>query len=114
MIYVALLLAIWTGLVLSNSRGGILAMLAQLIIANLLFTNVNSKTQATISQHWVVHLVRSLGLRIALLIVLIIGILYGTLWVSGDRLVSSFEAVRGECNRAAASSNAGATRQEIS
>src|SRR5260370_36760766 len=105
MIYVALLLAIWTGLVLSNSRGGILAMLAHLIIAVLLFTNVNSKTQTTISQHWVVHLVRSLGMRIALLIVLIIGILYGTLWVGVDRLVSRFEAVGGEGKPAAAGSN---------
>ena len=36
MIYVALLLPIWTGLVLANSRGGILAMLAQVVVAVLL------------------------------------------------------------------------------
>jgi O-antigen ligase len=113
MIYVALLLPIWTGLVLSNSRGGILAMLAQLVVAVLLFTNVNSKAQAVIARHRFFHLVRSLGLRIALLIVLVIGILYGTFWVGGDRLVSSFEAVRSEWNPAAAGSHDGATRNEI-
>src|SRR5215470_1508864 len=36
LLLVALLLPIWTGLVLSNSRGGILAMLAQMVIAALL------------------------------------------------------------------------------
>ena len=113
MVYVALLLPIWTGIVLSNSRGGILAMLAQLVVAVLLFTSVISKTQAAISQCRVFHLLRSLGLRIALLIVLVLGILYGTFWVGGDRLVSSFEAVRSEWNPAAAGSHDGATRNEI-
>src|SRR5215212_8318372 len=37
-IYVALLLPIWTGLVLANSRGGILAMLAQVAVAALLLS----------------------------------------------------------------------------
>src|SRR6476646_9942493 len=36
MIYVALLLPVWTALVLSNSRGGILSMLAQVVVAALL------------------------------------------------------------------------------
>src|SRR5215213_5649593 len=38
MVYVALLLPIWTGLVLANSRGGILAMLAQVVVAALLLS----------------------------------------------------------------------------
>ena len=88
-------------------------MLAQLVVAVLLFTSVISKTQAAISQYRVFHLLRSLGLRIALLIVLVLGILYGTFWVGGDRLVSSFEAVRSEWNPAAAGSIDGATRNEI-
>src|ERR1041385_4234543 len=36
MIYVALMLPVWTALVLSNSRGGILSMLAQVVVAGLL------------------------------------------------------------------------------
>src|SRR5258708_33451687 len=39
MIYCAALLPIWTGLVLSNSRGGILAMMAQFLVAALLFSS---------------------------------------------------------------------------
>ena len=39
LIYVALLFPIWTGLVLANSRGGILAMLAQVVVAALLLMN---------------------------------------------------------------------------
>jgi putative inorganic carbon (HCO3(-)) transporter len=113
MIYVALLLPIWTGLVLSNSRGGILAMLAQLVVAVLLLTNVRDKAQGAITEHRFFNLVRPLGLRIALLVALIIGILYGTLWVGGDRLASSFEAARTEWNPTAAGSHEGATRNEI-
>jgi O-antigen ligase len=113
MIYVALLLPIWTGLVLSNSRGGILAMLAQLVVAVLLFTNVDSNTQGAIPRFRFFNLVRSFGLRIALLIVLIIGILYGTFWMGGDRLVSNFEAVRSEWNPASTGSHQGVTRNEI-
>ena len=113
MIYVALLLPIWTGLVLSNSRGGILAMLAQLVVAVLLFTNMDSNTQGAIPRFRFFNLVRSFGLRIALLIVLIIGILYGTFWMGGDRLVSNFEAVRSEWNPASTGSHQGVTRNEI-
>ena len=42
MIYVALLLPVWTGLVLANSRGGILAMLAQVLVAALLLLSHQS------------------------------------------------------------------------
>jgi O-antigen ligase len=113
MIYVASLLPIWTALVLSNSRGGILAMLAQLVVAVLLFTNVDSNTEGAKPRFWSFNLVRSFGLRIALLFVLIIGILYGTFWVGGDRLVSSLEAARGEWSPASAGSHEGATRNKI-
>src|SRR4029079_14581209 len=42
MIYVALLLPIWTALVLANSRGGVLAMITQIVVAVLLLTSVRT------------------------------------------------------------------------
>ena len=45
MIYVALLLPIWTALVLANSRGGVLAMIAQIVIAVLLLTSVRTLSE---------------------------------------------------------------------
>ncbi len=60
LIYVALLLPIWIALVLSNSRGGILAMLTQVVICASTMLKRN---------------------RFVLIGVLVIGVLIGTLWV---------------------------------
>lgn len=93
MIYFALLLPIWTALVLSNSRGGILAMLVQIVSAALLLSS------------------RSLSvLRAVLLVVLVAGVLLGTFWVGGDRLASNFENASRELNPTEA---AGVSRNEI-
>jgi O-antigen ligase len=82
LIHVAMLLPIWVGLVLSNSRGGILAMLTQVVIAALLLSFRSERLRAT----------RVVAVRAALVIVLVAGVLFGTLWIGGDRLVSTIEA----------------------
>ena len=69
--YLAFLLPLWVALVLSNSRGGILALLTQVVIATMLLLP------------WA-------RLRIALAALLVAGVCTGTLWVGGDRLVNSF------------------------
>ena len=92
LIYFALLLPIWTALVLSNSRGGILAMLVQIVVAALFLMNR-----------------QSVALKAAMVIVLVVGILFGTFWVGGDRLASNFEATTNELS----STHAGASRNEI-
>jgi len=97
LIYVVLLLPIWTALVLSNSRGGILAMLVQIVSAALL---LGSRRQATV-------------LRAALLVVLVAGVLFGTLWLGGDRLASNFENATSELNAAETNMRAGVSRNEI-
>ena len=92
LIYVALLLPIWTALVLSNSRGGILAMLVQIGSAVLLLSS------------------RGLtAFRAGLLGVLVVGVLVGTFWVGGDRLASNFENASSELN----AGDAGVSRNEI-
>jgi O-antigen ligase len=96
LIYVALLLPIWTALVLSNSRGGVLAMLVQIISAALLLSSR-----------------RLTALRVALLAVLIGGVLFGTLWVGGDRLASNFENATSELNTREVNMRAGVSRNEI-
>jgi len=83
MIYVAVLLPIWTALVLANSRGGVLAMIAQIVVAVLLLTSVQKIAQ-------------SFALRAVLLVALVIGIVWGTIWVGGDRLATNFENASSE------------------
>ena len=103
MIYVALLLPIWTGLVLANSRGGILAMLAQVVVAVLLLISS--------AEYQLPKIAQSAALRAVLLVVLVIGILFGTFWVGGDRLATNFEAATSEISSTPTS--AGASRNEI-
>ena len=94
MIYVAALFPIWTALVLANSRGGVLAMITQIVIAALLFTRA-----------------QSVALRAVLLVVLLVGIVFGTLWVGGDRLASNFEGASSEFT--SDTLRQGASRNEI-
>ena len=96
LIYLALILPIWVALVLSNSRGGILAMLVQIISAVLLLSS------------------RGLtALKVVLLVVLVAGVLVGTFWVGGDRLASNFENASRELNAADLDARAGVSRNEI-
>jgi O-antigen ligase len=90
MIYVALLLPIWIALVFSNSRGGILAMLSQVVLCGLLIL----KRRRTIF----------IG-------VLMAGVLIGTLWVGGDRLATNLESATTDF--AGDTTRDGASRNEI-
>ena len=107
-IYLFALLPIWTGLVLSNSRGGILAMLVQLVVTVLLFPLVRRDRDSESSR----KLVKSTALRLALLAGLIVLVIGGLLWVGGDRLVSNIEATRGEFDEST-ESREGVTRVKI-
>jgi O-antigen ligase len=94
LIQFALLLPVWVGLVLSNSRGGILAMLAQVTIAALL-------------------LLRTTTLKLALALVLVSGVLAGTVWVGGEKLVTNFSAAGSELSSTNRTGADGASRNEI-
>ena len=74
MLYAALMFPIWIALVLSNSRGGILAMLTQVLIAALWFVRPR------------------VALRAAVLAGIVVAVLLGTLWVGGDRLATNIES----------------------
>lgn len=91
LIQFALLLPIWVALILSNSRGGILAMLAQVTIASL-------------------FLLRTTTLKLALTCALVAGVLFGTIWVGGERLVTNFTAAGSELTT---TNTDGASRNEI-
>lgn len=107
MIYVALLLPIWIGLVLSNSRGGILAMLAQVLVAALLLLSSRSYPELPRS------VLFSPVVKGVLVLLLVAGVLFGTFWVGGDRLASNFEAARNELNPQAVNARDGVSRNEI-
>jgi O-antigen ligase len=103
LIYFASLLPIWTALVLSNSRGGLLAMLAQVIAAVLLFPVVVPPSNSNSRGLKALRVVRLLPVRVFLLVLLLLGLVAGTLWIGGDRLVSRFEPALGDRDPAAVS-----------
>jgi putative inorganic carbon (hco3(-)) transporter len=106
LIYLALLLPIWTGLVLANSRGGILAMLAQVLVAALMMLSSQSYPALPRS-------VLSSVVKVVLVVVLVAGVLFGTFWVGGDRLASNFEAARSEFRPQTVNARDGVSRNEI-
>ena len=110
MLYIALLLPIWTALVLSNSRGGILAMIGQLVIAALMVSYFKN----TLDDSLLFRATRSFPMRVGLVLALVIALAVGVVWVGGDRLLSNFEAVSGEfSNDPVVASSTGVTRNEI-
>jgi len=113
LIYFAALLPLWTGLVLSSSRGGLIAMLAQVIIAALLFSVVVRTRNSTGSQSKLSRLARSLAVRVGLILVLIVGVVFGTVWLGGDRLATRIEQSRDEVNPQTDTLHQGVSRNEI-
>lgn len=113
LIYLAALLPLWTGLVLCGSRGGLVAMLAQLVVAALLFNMAVRRRSSTEPQSRLINIASSLPLRVALILLLIIGVVFGTLWLGGDRLAASIEGTSTEFDAAIIESRQGASRNEI-
>jgi len=78
---------------MSNSRGGILAMLSQVLIG------------ALVVQTQFVQTAKLAVARIVLIVFLVAGVLIGTMWIGGDRLLTSFEAASTAAAREGASRN---------
>lgn len=113
LIYVAFLLPIWTALVLSNSRGGILAMLAQVICGALLLVSTSASTREGEGPSRLLRAARSTAGRLSIVVVLFVALLTGVLWVGGDRLIGSLDTVGTELNPQGTGLNEGATRNDI-
>lgn len=113
LIYFAALLPLWTAIVLCGSRGGLIAMLAQVIIAALFFGAVLPGGNSHGARSKTLGLAQSWPVRIALLLILIFGIVFGTLWLGGDRLATSIEESRNEFRQDQTESRQSVSRNDI-
>jgi O-antigen ligase len=116
--YLALALPVWAGLVLSNSRGGLFAMLAQVLFLGLLLASLRfgSETEGRgedSSASLIERFGRSTLLRAALLICLVSMVFVGAIWIGGERLATSLEAVPGEVSSESLEGGEGVSRQAI-
>jgi O-antigen ligase len=112
LIYLVALLPIWIGLVLCNSRGGLIAMLAQIVVAALLAGAVLRRGKSRAPQAKVFSALQSLPVRIVLTLVLVAGVVFGTVWLGGDRLATRIED-RTELNGDPEGLRLGVSRNEI-
>jgi len=113
LIYLAALVPVWTALVLCGSRGALVAMLAQVMTAALLLSTVVRIPQATGSSSKIFRIAQSLPVRLVLLLVLICGVILGTLWLGGDQLATKIEASRVEFSSDKSLAREGVSRNEI-
>lgn len=114
LIYLAVSLPLWVGLVLSNSRGGLFSMLGQILFLLLMWTLVGrASRRGCASRSLLERLKSSWVLRIPLLCGLLVSILIGAVLVGGEPMVSRLETVRNEVSTQEDVSHEGANRLEI-
>jgi hypothetical protein len=109
LIYLAAFLVMWVALVLSNSRGGLLAMVAQVVCAPAIFLDARSRAAGT-AKSWT----RSAAVRAAMIMVLLIVVAGGVVWLGGDQLATGAETAAIEISGADQSElHEGARRRDI-
>jgi O-antigen ligase len=85
--------------------------LSQIVAAVLLYTVVVPASKTTGAWKKILAVLRSLQARILLIVVLLAGVVIGTLWIGGDRLASRFEDLSGGVSLA--ETRTGGSRDEI-
>lgn len=99
-LYLAMMIPLWGALALSNSRGGILALIGQLVFALLIMGDVRANSPGSEKQGGLKVLLkkisRSVAFRILLAATLAVVMFLGLLWMGGERLAANFETTRQE------------------
>jgi O-antigen ligase len=118
LVYLALALPLWTALVLSNSRGGLFAMLAQALFLGLLVVTLRHASEredrgVKYSATLVGLFGRSLLLKAILLACLAMMLFVGAIWMGGEPLVTNLENVSGELSTPGLNETDGASRKAI-
>ena len=115
LLYLSALLLIWTAIVLSNSRGGLLTITVQVIFAGLLFVNSRApaKDKSTNSQRAWVRFTRSIVVTSVMIVALLLIIVAGVAWLGGDQLSTGVETATSEMAVDRSGTHEGARRRDI-
>lgn len=109
LIYLAPFLVMWVALVLTNSRGGLMAMVAQVVCGSVIFLESRPR-KADGVQSWT----RSIAVRATMIVALLIVVAGGVVWLGGDQLATGVETVAIEMAGADQSElHEGARRRDI-
>lgn len=116
-VYLAAAALVWSALVLSNSRGGILSTLSQLVFIVLVFPatqpllTTTEQTSSTLG--WLRRMNNSLIFRGALILCLVLALIVSMVWMGGEPLVNRLSTIPGEFSTDAAEDHQGIKRVEI-
>lgn len=121
LVYIAPAIPVWMALILSQSRGGVSAMLGQVIFAALLWLSFEPAKSRSSRRGEAVplgeddesyeapslpaRLRRSFVLRAVLLLALIVSLVVGIVWVGGESLVIRFESAQSEISSPVSNTN---------
>ena len=111
--FLAASVTVWTALILSISRGAILAMLCQVLFLAVVWATADIAVKShNLSGSFVERMKRSRLLRVVLLCGLLAVILTGTIWMGGDPLAIRLETAGAEMT-GSSDPSAGTSRIEI-
>lgn len=111
-------LPMWTALVMSRSRGGILGMVGGLLFFALVALSSLRAPDARgartgVLTRWAARADESLAVRAALVACLLVSVLAGVVWVGGERLASRLDEMSGALSAEATAVRWGDSRVEI-
>lgn len=114
-VFLPMALLLWVALVFSNSRGGILASLCQLLFLGAMLDPMRHFAQRQVDSRWARFqgLVGGLALRAVLIVCLIASFAYGVLWVGGESVVSNFELAGTSFSQQGLDNRANTSRKQI-
>ncbi|MDT4967187.1 MAG: hypothetical protein QOJ64_1924 [Acidobacteriota bacterium] len=113
LIYLALALPVWVALILCNSRGGILSMLAQILFLALLFSFARAKRERAREATLLWRITHAAIFRPLLIAGLIGTVFVGAIWIGGEALTSRLESISTELTAEGSAGNEGVSRKEI-
>jgi len=86
LVHLAPALLLGTALVLANSRGGILSMLSQMLFLVLIYSLSRSGRETSEKATSLLRIASSSVMRVAIIIVLLVGLVFTVFWLGGERL----------------------------
>jgi len=106
---------LWIALILSNSRGGIVASLSQVLFLAVLVDPLRhlAKQPAVTARNRLRNLAGGLALRVILIGGLVALFAYGVAWVGGESVVTNFELAQYSFSQQATQGRANTSRKEI-
>lgn len=106
---------LWVALIYSNSRGGILASLSEVLFIGVLLDPIRHLTRHGTEKGWrrFQNLASGLVIRIFLMVCLVGLFAYGVGWVGGEPVVSNFQNAGTDFSQQEMQNNANTSRKEI-